>query len=111
MTPDPADPDAASDVALRQLVAIAVQDGRSGNPFQGPLGVPDPTWRSTGNRDAAALRAQIQERFRALERARRARLVSVSVSVSAQTGYAGQKVGIVYENLETGGREQMEVSL
>lgn len=115
MTPDPrtaTTSGAPLDQALRQLVALAVQDGRSQNPFAPPLGVDPPAFAPASTAAATAIRAAVEARFRGLERSRRARLLDCVVGRPREVGaLAVQSIRVVYEDLETGARQDMEVSV
>lgn len=110
MTPDPED-DLVVDrtVALRQLIALSVQDGRSGNPWNtaDQLGVNDATFAPATIATQATIKAQVKRQFGRLERERRARLVAVTVA----PGQPGElRVDITYIDLETQERLNMEIA-
>ena len=112
-----ADPDdGAADVeargeALRQVVRLSVLDGRSGNPWNAAdrLGVGDATFAQVSSRRNAGLQARIREQFARLERTRRAKLQGVSARRDPDDR-AAVIVAVEYADLETGGREKMEVT-
>lgn len=111
MTADPtgaADADARG-AALRQVIRLRLGDGYSTNGFNAPdrLGIADPTFGAASVSGLATIRSEVVRHFRALERERRAKLVTVAVD----PGQAGTvTVRIEYEDLETGGRDRMELA-
>lgn len=106
LTADPRDP-AALDrgEALRQAIRLSLLDGSSAHPWNTGLGLPDPTF-GAARAASRAIESRVADRFRALESERRARLVSVSVSVSGSTTL----VVVDYEDLEQGDRRSLEVT-
>lgn len=107
MTPDPVSSN--ENEALAQLVVMTVQDAGSMHPWleQIKLGVQDRAFKGAKLEDRVQLEGDIRERFGRLERARRARLVGLHVDFKD-----GQlNVDVTYEDLETGGRRNMGVSL
>lgn len=112
MTASPDDPDATDrGEALRQIVRLCVLPGENANPWNPELGVPDGTFQPDRLRDRATVEARIRTRFSELERQRRARLVSVTFGTSTDGGLQTRTVALVYEDLEQGGRENLEVSI
>lgn len=110
MTPDPQDPEADSDGALRQIVMLSLLDYKSTNPWNDGLGLADPTFTPNTAGEHARLRAAISTRFSRLERERRARLVGCEIRVSPDARSV-LLVDLTYDNLETGGRRQMDLSV
>lgn len=112
LTADPDDTDADTDArgeGLRQIIRLRLLDGRSDNAFNEPdnLGIRDPTFSQANAAGLARLRAEVTRHFRELERQRRAKLVSVAVN-QAEAGTV--EIRIEYEDLETGGRDRMELA-
>lgn len=110
MTADPADPNPPNrSEALRQAIRLSLLDGRSANPWnqrQG-LGLDNPTFAPKSGATQARISQRIRELFSGLERTRRAKLASLSFQTD-DPGALG--VLIEYTNLETGGRESMEIA-
>lgn len=106
MTADPDDP-AADDrgEALRQIIRLNVMDGGNANPFNPPIGVDSIVFKRGQERDLSVMRSQVAERFRTLERQRRARLVDVVIDKAE----GAVMVRVTYEDLETQRRENLEV--
>lgn len=102
---DPIDPSAA----LRQVIRLSILDGRSGhawNERQG-LGLNDPTFAPSSGPTRARIAARVREVFQGLERTRRAKLATLTF----KTPDPGTlELVIEYTNLETGGRESMEIA-
>ncbi len=111
MTPDPAVDTTDPDVEIRQTIALSLLDCGNANPFNGALGVPEQAYRSAGAADAARLNAAVRARFAQLERDHRARLVEIVIGDVVDGPLTARPVTVVYENLETGERQQMEASL
>lgn len=109
MTPDPDDADADPNVQLRQAIGLTLLDGTSLNPFNASdtLGVADPTFKGATAAELATMRGNIRRQFSRLERNRRARLSGVTFTRDGTKLTAE----IVYVNLETGGRQNMELSI
>lgn len=107
LTADPADATASDrGEALRQAIRLSLFDASSANPWQPQIGVPDATFGSASAGARARLEQAVVDRFAALASERRARLVSVSVSVSG----SALGVRVEYEDLEQGQRRSLEVS-
>lgn len=112
LTADPDDPDATDrGEALRQIVRLCVLPGENANPWNPELGVPDATYQPDRHRDRAAHERRVRRRFSELERQRRARLVSLDYSTTTANGLQELAVRVIYEDLEQGGREDLEVSI
>lgn len=96
-TADPAE-------ATRQIVRLSLVAGATANPFvrAGRL----QAFRAMDRNAEAETRDRIAEVFRALERERRARLVSLAIRRDPASGELGAV--IEYEDLETSRRERLE---
>lgn len=104
MTPDPDEDAPDSGMCLRQTIALGLLDGESTHPW-GDRQVPDATFDRRSIQDAPRRRARIVERFRRLERDRRARLISVE-ELQAPAGEI--LIRVLYEDLESGERMSFE---
>lgn len=107
MTPAPEDVGRDRGRALRQLIALRVQDGASTHPWLQGLAGDVGTWKPTDGRGMAKIRQRINDMFEALDADRRARLASLSMRGEGGT----LRISIVYEDLETGNREDLEVPI
>lgn len=110
MTEDPTDSDPVDpSAALRQVIRLSVLDGRSGhawNERQG-LGLNDPSFAPSSGATRARIAQRVREVFTGLERARRAKLANLTFNTTDPSTLA---LVIEYTNLETGGRESMEIA-
>lgn len=105
MTADPEDEDAQDPgQALRQIVALAVRGGSSAHPWHDPDDA-DPTF-ARGPASEARIRLRVRRVFDRLERTHRARLADLSI----RRFPGGLAVQIAYTDLETGGRQSMEIT-
>lgn len=108
MTPDPNSPGDDPDEALRQIVRLALFEGTSTNAWnvRDRLGIADPAFGPVSVAGQARLRAEIERQFKRLEKSRRAKLVAVTF----RPGDAQMLLDVEYENLESGGRDRMEIA-
>lgn len=109
MTPDPDSDPLDPNVALRQVIRLAILDGTSSNPWNSGIGTPDATFKSNDGTTKARLRTRIRAVFKRLERTHRAKLASLSFPRDP-TQPSVLNVEIAYINLETGGRDRMEIT-
>jgi len=111
MTADLTVPGGDRGEALRQLIRLSLPTGGpGGNPWNVQAGTwfGDATWTEASGRGGRGLRSKITTLFKRLERQRRAKLDSVDVQIPDS---ATILVSIGYHDLETGGRESLEVTL
>jgi hypothetical protein len=95
--------------ALRQVIRLALLDGTSGNPWNGAAGTPDQAFRSNDPATRARLRSRVHEVFRRLERTKRAKLIALTFPRDALNP-ASLIVRIEYSDLESGGRQDLEIA-
>lgn len=113
MTADPSDATADKwdrGEALRQVIRLSLLGGPGDNPWnvQAGVGVEGVAFASKGRAAIAGLRSYVRARFATLERQRRAKLESMDVD-TATPGVV--KVSIRYHDLETDGRDSLEITL
>ena len=110
MTEDPATPvQVDPSAALRQVIRLSVLDGRSShawNERQG-LGLADPAFSPRSGATRARIAQRVRGVFAGLERTRRAKLAALTFPAADP---ATLSLVIEYTNLETGGRESMEIT-
>jgi hypothetical protein len=109
MTEDPARDPQDPSAALRQVIRLSLMDGRSGhawNERQG-LGLNDPTFAPSSGATRARIGQRVREVFTGLERNHRAKLAASTFNT---TDPATLSLVIEFTNLETGGRESMEIA-
>ncbi len=108
MTADPDSGGGDQTESLRQIIRLALKSGRSTNAWteRQSLGLRDATFGV----DYARTRQSITRIFARLERLKRAKLAEVSFAISPDKD-GELKVAISYVDLETQGRERMEVAL
>lgn len=111
MTPDPSDETALPNVELNQIIAISLLDGSNGNPFNArdKIGVREPAYKGSSNASRAQIQGEIRRRFERLAREKRAKLLEVEFESKDVAGVPHLFVQIVFENLETGARQSVEV--
>lgn len=109
MTPAESDAEAEQGVALRQLIALRLQDATSANPWNQAelLGIDDRAFAASTSAGLATLESEIRRHFAELEGARRARLVELT---SSRDRDGRVVVSVVYDNLEIGTRQRLETS-
>lgn len=110
MTEDPNGEPQDPDAALRQVIRLNLLDGSNANPWNGTIGTPDPTFRPASSATRARLEARVREVFRGLERTHRAKLSTVTFEPTNPSDPALLALRVVYVNLETGGRQSMEIA-
>lgn len=93
---------------LEAQIGISLLPGRSANPFEVRDGLvpPDHVWSGPGAEAAAA--AHVRDRFRQLERQRRARLEGDPVVRLDNDGLLG--VEAMWEDLESGETDETQVA-
>lgn len=110
MTEDPSSDPVDPGAALRQIIRLNLLDGSHANPFHGTGGVPDATFRAADPTTRARLRSDVREVFRRLERTHRAKLIGQSFAPPDPDAPGRLVLQIEYEDLETGGRQNMEIA-
>lgn len=113
MTADPSDATADKwdrGEALRQVIRLSLLGGPGDNPWnvQAGVGVEGVAFVGKGRADLRGLRTYVRQRFAALERQRRAKLESMDLDTSTP---GVVKVSIRYHDLETDGRDALEITL
>ena len=112
MTEDPESDPLDADAALRQIIRLNLLDGTSGNPWGGQAGgagLQDQTFARNAPTTKAVIRSKVRRVFQSLERTHRAKLVGLEFPRDPDRP-ARLVVRIVYSNLETGGRQSMEIA-
>lgn len=109
MTADPASDPIDQNEALRQIIRLSLLDGTNSNPWN-DVGLDDPTFTTMNATSRARIRSAIRDVFDQLERTHRAKLSSVVFKDDTDADAPALKAVIAYINLETGGRERMEVT-
>lgn len=96
--------------ALRQVIRLSLLGGPGGNPWnvQAGVGLEGVAFTGKGKADLRGLRTAVRARFQQLERQRRAKFESMDVDTS-EPGVV--KVSIRYHDLETDGRDALEITL
>ncbi len=108
MTEDPDSDPRDPNVALRQIIGLALLGAESSNPWN-TEGGRDPTYARNSAATRARLSSRVREVFAGLERTHRAKLVGVTFPADPDHPEA-LNVRIDYHNLETGGRASLELT-
>lgn len=113
MTADPSDATAdkwARGEALRQVIRLSLLGGPGDNPWnvQAGVGVEGVAFVGKGRDDLRGLRTYVRGRFVALERQRRAKLEGIDFNTDTPGVVV---VSIRYHDLETDGRDALEITL
>jgi len=109
MTEDPATDPVDPSAALRQVIRLSVLDGTSTNPWNKGVGTTDQSFKRSDAGTRARLRARVASVFGRLERTHRAKLVGISFPPDPSNP-ATMTVLVEYTDLETGGRESLEIA-
>lgn len=109
LTPDPVAPGGNVDrgESLRQIVRARLLDTSSAHPFRPLVGLGDVAFRLSDPRERSAAVDRIVASFAGLERARRAKIVSVEIDPPGEGGKV--RVRCSYYDLELGQLRDLEV--
>lgn len=104
-TDDPSDPSADRGEELRQVIRLRLFPGTSANAWNDNLGTADQTFKPMTARSDGEIRASVKAHFATLERRRRAKLATLTIT---RPNPSTRLVAIEYDDLEMGGRGRLE---